>query len=71
MLKIPTTLLMPLVLMMSVVGAYAIRSNPVDLIVVVIFGLVGFLLRLNKFHRLRSSLGLCLAHPWKFHFAKV
>ncbi|WP_299623021.1 tripartite tricarboxylate transporter permease [Pelagibius sp.] len=49
LLRIPITLLMPLVLMMSLVGAYAVRSNPVDLVVALGAGLVAFVLRLNSF----------------------
>ncbi|MEM7463314.1 MAG: tripartite tricarboxylate transporter permease [Pseudomonadota bacterium] len=63
MLRIPTTLLMPLVFMMSVVGAYAIRSNPVDLFVVVIFGVIGFLLRLNRFPPAPIIIGFVLGAP--------
>lgn len=63
MLKVPTTLLMPLVFMMSVVGAYAIRSNPVDLVVVAVFGLVGFLLRINRFPPAPIIIGFVLGQP--------
>ena len=54
---------MPLVFMMSVVGAYAIRSNPVDLFVVVIFGVIGFLLRLNRFPPAPIIIGFVLGAP--------
>lgn len=63
LLKIPTTLLMPLVFMMSVVGAYAIRSNPVDIIVIVVFGFIGFVLRLNKFPPAPIIIGFVLGTP--------
>ena len=63
LLKIPTTLLMPLVFMMSVVGAYAIRSNPVDIIVIVLFGLMGFFLRLNRFPPAPIIIGFVLGAP--------
>jgi len=68
MLKIPTTLLMPLVFMMSVVGAYAIRSNPVDIIVIAVFGLIGFLLRMNKFPPAPIIIGFVLGVPLEMSF---
>ena len=68
MLKIPTTLLMPLVFMMSIVGAYAIRSNPVDIIVIAVFGLIGFMLRLNKFPPAPIIIGFVLGTPMEMSF---
>lgn len=63
MLRLPVTLLMPLVLMMCLVGAYAIRSNPVDLIVVMVCGIIGFLLRLNQFPPAPIIIGFILGTP--------
>ena len=48
MLRTPVSLLMPLVVMMSVVGAFAVRVNPLDVVIAVIAGFVGFFLRLGK-----------------------
>ena len=63
LLRIPVTLLMPLVLMLCIVGAYAIRSNPVDLVVVMVFGIIGFLLRLNSFPAAPIIIGFILGAP--------
>jgi putative tricarboxylic transport membrane protein len=63
LLRIPVTLLMPLVLMLCIVGAYAIRSNPVDLIAVMVFGIIGFLLRLNNFPAAPIIIGFILGAP--------
>ena len=68
MLKLPVTLLMPLVLLMSLVGAFAIRSNPVDLIVVIVFGLAGFLLRLNRFPPAPIIIAFVLGQPLELAF---
>lgn len=48
MLRTPVSLLMPLVVMMSVVGAFAVRVNPLDVVIAVAAGFVGFFLRLGK-----------------------
>jgi len=40
--QIPKPLLIPLILMIAVIGAYASRGNPYDVIVLVVFGLLGF-----------------------------
>ena len=63
LLAIPATLLMPLVFMMSVVGAFAIRSNPIDLAVIAIFGLIGLVLRLNRFPPAPIIIGFVLGQP--------
>jgi putative tricarboxylic transport membrane protein len=63
LLRIPVTLLMPLVLMLCIVGAYAIRSNPVDLVVVMAFGIIGFLLRINNFPAAPIIIGFILGAP--------
>ncbi|MEM8541879.1 MAG: tripartite tricarboxylate transporter permease, partial [Pseudomonadota bacterium] len=68
MLRIPVTLLMPLVLLMSLVGTYAIRGNPVDLIVAIVFGVVGFLLRLNRFPPAPIIIGFVLGKQLEFTF---
>lgn len=48
LLRVPFQSLMPAVLIFSCVGVYAVRSNPLDLIICSLFGLIGWLfLRLN------------------------
>ncbi len=63
LLRIPITLLMPLVVMLCIVGAYAVRSNPIDLIIVMVFGILGFLLRLNNFPLAPIIIGFILGAP--------
>lgn len=47
-LKIPYQILFPLILFFCLIGSYSINNNAVDVIVMLIFGLVGFFMR--KFH---------------------
>jgi putative tricarboxylic transport membrane protein len=44
--ELPRPLLVPLVILMSVIGAYAFEENPYDVIVMLVFGLIGFGMRI-------------------------
>ena len=68
LLKLPITLLMPLVLLMSLVGTFAIRSNPIDLIVALVFGVIGLLARLNRFPPAPIIIGFVLGKQLEFTF---
>lgn len=48
-LKIPRPLLISLVIMFSIIGVYAISFNTFDLYMLLLFGVVGFLMRLSSF----------------------
>ena len=63
MLKAPISILMPVVVLLCLVGAFATRSNPFDFTVVVLTGLVGFLLRLNGFPMAPIIIGFILGSP--------
>jgi len=44
-LKIPYRILMPLILLFCLIGAYSINNNIVEVIIMVIFGVVGYIMR--------------------------
>lgn len=44
--QLPTALLIPIVLSMAVVGAYAYQSNPYDVYLTLLFGAIGYFFRL-------------------------
>ena len=44
-LKVPNKLLLPLILLACLIGAYATNSNATDILVMIIFGVVGYILR--------------------------
>ncbi|WP_047984209.1 tripartite tricarboxylate transporter permease [Ornithinibacillus californiensis] len=48
-LKIPRPLLISLVIMFSIIGVYAISFNTFDLYMLLLFGVIGFLMRLFSF----------------------
>ncbi len=48
-LKIPYPILFPLILLFCLIGAYSVDGNPLDVLVMVIFGLGGYLMRKLRF----------------------
>ncbi len=46
--SLPVTLLVPVVLVMAIVGAYSYENNPYDVLLVLIFGVMGYFMRMFK-----------------------
>jgi len=61
-LKIPTVYLMPIVAALSVIGAYAINLSKFDLIMVLIFGILGYFLSKMCYSPAPIVLGLILGN---------
>jgi len=59
-LKVPYSILYVLIVMFCQIGAYSINSNAMDVLVVNIFGLLGFLLKRYEFEGAPLILGLVL-----------
>jgi putative tricarboxylic transport membrane protein len=59
-LRIPRELLMPIVMMFCIVGAFAITNSPFAIGVMLVFGLLGFLLEENGFPVAPVILGIVL-----------
>jgi putative tricarboxylic transport membrane protein len=59
-LLVPRERLMPIVFVLCVVGAYAITSRVFDIYVMLVFGLIGFVMRELKFNMAPLILGLVL-----------
>jgi putative tricarboxylic transport membrane protein len=49
LLKIPYAFLFPLILIFCVIGAYSLNNNPVDVIVMVVFGAIGYCFKKLKY----------------------
>ena len=45
LLKVPYRILMPLILLFCVIGSYSLSNNVSDVIIMIIFGIVGYILR--------------------------
>jgi len=48
-IQIPKSILVPLIFTFATVGTYAVNNNPFDLFVMYVFGLLGYVMRKNKF----------------------
>lgn len=59
-LKVPPAILMPIVLVLSVVGAYAININAFDIGVAVVFGIVSFIFKKTDVPLVPMILGVVL-----------
>jgi len=53
-------ILAPLVIILSVIGSYAMRSNPFDIYLVFIFGIIGYIMEKYKFPRAPVVLAIIL-----------
>jgi putative tricarboxylic transport membrane protein len=67
-LKIPYRLLMPLILLCCLIGAYSINRNIVDIVVMVLFGIIGFLLRKLDYEMAPLILAYVLGPMLEKHF---
>lgn len=59
-LKIPINILMPIVLMITMTGAYSINNSIFDVALLIIFGILGFFMKQADFEPAPLALGLIL-----------
>jgi putative tricarboxylic transport membrane protein len=67
-LKIPYRVLMPLILLCCLIGAYATGNNHIDIAVMVFFGLIGYVLRRLGFELAPLILALVLGPLMEINF---
>ena len=67
-LKVPRTVLMPLVLLASLVGAYAISGSPMAIWIVLVLGIVGFFMEENGIPMAPAILGIVLGSVLESNF---
>src|SRR5690606_2997759 len=70
---IPNVVLSPIIVVISVVGAYALNGSLVDALVAVIFGLFGYVMALGGFPKLPLIIGMILGQlaERSFHFTML
>jgi putative tricarboxylic transport membrane protein len=61
--ELPAPLLVPVVMMMAVIGAYSYANNPFDVLIMLIFGLLGYFMRLFKVPEAPLVITFLLAPP--------
>ncbi|MBO0903314.1 tripartite tricarboxylate transporter permease [Jiella sonneratiae] len=59
-LSIPARVLMPIILMFCIVGSFAINNSPFGIVLMLVFGIVGFLMEENDIPIAPAILGLVL-----------
>lgn len=59
-LKVPPVFLMPIIAVLSVVGAYALNLRRFDILIVVVFGLIGYVMDKMKYSAAPIVLGIIL-----------
>ena len=59
-INIPARFLAPVVILMTILGSFAIRNNVLDVWIMLVFGIVGFVSNKLKFHPATIVLGLIL-----------
>lgn len=62
LLAVPSWFLIPAVLAVSFIGVYAVNNNPFDLLLMTVFGLVGYVMRRLDFPLAPVLLGLVLGY---------
>ena len=60
---LPPPLLVPIIMVMAVIGAYAYANNPYDVLVMLLFGLLGYFMRLFKIPEAPLIITFLLAPP--------
>ena len=59
-LTIPMSYLMPAILLLCIIGSYSVQNNPAHIIIMIIFGIVGFLFERASIPQLPLVLGMVL-----------
>jgi len=67
-LKVPYRLLMPLILLCCLIGSYATGNNSVDIVIMLVFGVVGYVLRRNNYEAAPFVLALILGPLMETNF---
>ncbi|MDR2796129.1 MAG: tripartite tricarboxylate transporter permease [Spirochaetaceae bacterium] len=70
-LNIPFFILMPAVAVLSIIGAYALNLNQFDLVVMFVFGIIGFVFMKLKIPAAPIVLGLILGGMADFNFRRA
>lgn len=71
LVTIKTSLLIPIVIMFAFAGAYVFRSDSVDLIMLVVFGIFGLVARAARFDVMPLVMGFILGPPMEYAFGQT
>jgi len=71
LVTIKVSILIPIVIMFAFAGAYVFRSDSVDLLMLVVFGLIGIIARMGKFDVMPMVMGFILGPPMEYAFGQT
>ncbi len=69
-LKMPQAILMPLILVLTIVGSYTLGNNMMDVVVMVFFGVIGYIAKKNNYPAAPLILGLVLGPIAEINFVR-
>jgi putative tricarboxylic transport membrane protein len=70
-LKIPQTVLMPLIMVLTIVGSYTLSNNMIDVWVMIIFGIIGYITKKYDYPTAPLILGLVLGPIAEINFVRA
>jgi putative tricarboxylic transport membrane protein len=68
LLKVPYRILMPLILLFCVIGSYTLNNNIVEVIIMIIFGIVGYIMKKFDFEAAPLMVAFILGPMWETSF---
>jgi putative tricarboxylic transport membrane protein len=71
LVTIKTSILIPVVIMFSFAGTYVYRSDPVDLLILVAFGVFGILAKAGRFDVMPMVMGFILGPSMEYSFGQT
>jgi putative tricarboxylic transport membrane protein len=71
LLRIPYTILLPLILLFTLIGAFAINNNPWDIWMMLLFGVIGYLMRKFEYPAAPVVLALVLGPLMETNFRRT
>jgi putative tricarboxylic transport membrane protein len=69
-LKMPQSVLTAMLVVLMLIGAYSLRNNSMDMIIVLVMGMVGYIMKQLEFERTLVILGLVLGPMLETNFAR-
>jgi putative tricarboxylic transport membrane protein len=60
LLRIPRHILFPLIMVISIIGVYSVNNSMLDLVMLFMLGIIGYVLRMLKFHLAPMVVGVVL-----------
>lgn len=65
LLKVPYRILMPLILLFCVIGSYSLNNNVIEVVIMIIFGIAGYVLRKFDFEGAPLMVAFILGPIWE------